>query len=207
MTVRLPLVAHDRANLDWRTFYRVGTKVNSSVQLLPLGHTFFFSLCKRAKLWRSRQQLVLKKFCWSPFRGNKWFSRTFFKKLCWGATVHCWLLEVRKWLFSDDEMNVAPSFQWTYVSSCSTILSRAVAAAFSVRFVPGAKVRPSIWQRWWCCVGCDPHALTGKLEQTREMRTAEFVLWLLRGERRLPLPFLQSLYFVRTFGPLPFCQM
>lgn len=49
------------------------------------------------------------------------------------------------------------SFQWTCISSSSTILSWVVSAAFVVQFAPGAEVRPLTWQRRWCCAGCDPH--------------------------------------------------
>lgn len=109
-------VARYRANLDWRIFYGVGTDVSFSTQLPPLSK--FSALCKTAKLGRSREQLVLNKFCWHHFRGNVWFSREFFQQLCWETTVQCWLLEVSKWPVLADETNVA----WFPVDLCFQFL-------------------------------------------------------------------------------------
>lgn len=111
-------VARHRANLDWRIFYGVGTDVSFSTQLLPPGHVKIFCPLQDSKIGEVQRTTSLNKFCWCHFRGNVWFSREFFQKLCWETTVQCWLLEVSKWLVLDDETNVA----WFPVDLCFKFL-------------------------------------------------------------------------------------
>lgn len=98
------------------------------------------------------------------------------------------------------------SFQWTCISSSSAIFSRVVSAAFIVQFAPGAEVRPFIWQRQWCCAGCDPHTC-GLVNLGRQERSEDS--WAQaaapKGREKFASPLYQILLLCKDLTPLGTC--